>query len=57
MLAKLGVEKGGSDDDHHTILESAKQRAEKAKPENCQAFIIWHSTSQVLLMRSLLRRK
>ena len=29
----------------------------KVKPEGSQVFITWHSTSQVLLMRSLLRRK
>jgi hypothetical protein len=57
MFAKSSVEKG-SHDDFRTKLKNEKQSKEsKAKPENCQVFITWHSTSQVLLMRSLLRRK
>jgi hypothetical protein len=46
----------GSTDDFHAILKT-KSCEEKENPDNCEVFITWHSTSQVLLMRSLLRRK
>ena len=55
MFAKSSAEKR-SPDDFHTILKT-KIRAENAKPENYQVFITWHSTSQILLVRSLLLRK
>jgi hypothetical protein len=50
---KLSAEKGSSSD-FHTILKT-KNRAKKAKPENCQAIITWHCYS--LLRRHVAEKK
>ncbi len=55
MFARESTEKESAND-FHAILK-AKSRTEKENPDNCQIFITWHSTSQILLMLSLLRRK
>ncbi len=35
----------------------SENRAEKAKPENYQVFITWHSTSQILIFSKLSAEK
>ncbi len=41
IIAKLSAEKGSTDST--TLFKKTKSRAEKAKSDNCQAFITRHS--------------